>query len=155
MKLGSIILIGFVITISGSALIQEREGPDLDQKTSSALSENGIEISVSVQSTNENGTMASSENKAALDKIVDALIAMGINKSDISPGQFTGVSTGQSSNVVCNKIGNDTICSTESSHKNVITSTKIVRIRSKDPDFVNRVLDTVETLGANASVINQ
>ena len=54
-----------------------------------SIEANSVEISVSVQSTNENGTMASTENRAAMDKIVDVLIAMGINKSDISPGQFT------------------------------------------------------------------
>lgn len=170
MRKSSMVLIGFMILISGSALVQERTGPvvlreeagmvsseENDFYPSNAIATTGIqadivEISVSVESTNENGTMASAENKAKMDKIVDALIAIGINKSDISPGQFTGISTGQSSNVVCNNVGNDTICRTESSHKNVLTSTKIVRIRALDPSSVNRILDIVKSLGASASV---
>jgi uncharacterized protein YggE len=158
-----IVLTGFLFVVSGSAMLQERASSASVQNEIIYLSNvmgtitlpaDTVTISVSVQSTNDNGTMASMENAAAMDKITDALIDMGIDKDDISSGQFTGVSTGQSSNVVCNTVNNETICRTESSSKNVLTSTKIVKIRPNDPSFVNQVLDTVNSLGATASVLS-
>jgi uncharacterized protein len=157
-----IVLTGFLFVVSGSAMLQERTSSASVQNEIIYLSNvmgtitipaDTVTISVSVQSTNDNGTMASMENAAALDKITDALIDLGIDKEDISSGQFTGVSTGQSSNVVCNTVNNETICRTESSSKNVLTSTKVVKIRPNDPSFVNKVLDTVNSLGANASIL--
>lgn len=157
-----IVLTGFLFVVSGSAMHQERASSASVQNDIIYLSNvmgaitipaDTLTISVIVQSTNDNGTTASMKNAAAMDKITEALIDLGIDKDDISSGQLTGVSTGQSSNVVCNTVNNKTICRTESSSKNVLTSTKSVKIRPNDPSFVNKVLDTVNSLGANFSVL--
>jgi len=40
-------------------------------------------ITLNVESNNDNGTLASSENKAAMNETVKALIALGVNESSI------------------------------------------------------------------------
>jgi uncharacterized protein YggE len=153
-----------LLAIAGSAMIvQEKTG-------SVAVGENIINVSnvmatitvpadtftigVSVESANDNGSMASSENEAAMNKAINAMIATGIGKSDILPGTDTGVSQSQSSNVVCDKVGNDTICKTDKSSKSVLTSTKYVKINTTDYSFVTKVLEAAKSSGANANVLD-
>lgn len=158
-------LMGFMLlVIVGSALIAHEENDAAtiedgiihvpDVMATIIIPADTYTISVSVESANDNGTMASSENEATMDKAINAMMAIGVNKSSISPGTDTGVSQSQSSNVVCDKVGNDTICKTDKSSKNVLTSTKHVKLNTSDSSFVTKVLEAAKSSGANASVFN-
>jgi uncharacterized protein YggE len=161
-----------LLVIAGAAMIQPAADSTMGkERTGSATVEKNVvyvsnamatitvpadtfTIAVSVESANDNGSMASAENEAAMDKTINAMIAVGVDKSDILPGTDTGVSQSQSSNVVCDKVGNDTICKTEKYSKNVFTSTKYVKINTTDSSFVTNVLETAKSSGANAGVFD-
>jgi uncharacterized protein YggE len=158
-------LLGFALLVTACTAMMSQE------KTSSAVSEENViyvpnvmatitipadtfTISVSVESANDNGTMASTENNAAMDKAINAMIAAGIRKSDVLPGMDTGISQSQSSNIICDKVGNDTICKSDKSSKNVLTSTKYVVINTTDYSFVTKVLEAARSSGVVVSVLN-
>jgi uncharacterized protein YggE len=111
-------------------------------------------ITLNVESNNDNGTLASSENKAAMNETVKALIALGVNESSISPRTYTGVSQSQSSNVVCDTVGNDTVCKSDKASKNVLTSTKYVKLNTTNTSFITKILEAANSTGANATIVD-
>ena len=106
-------------------------------------------ITVSVESSNNNSTIASMENQEKLDKIISDLTAIGVNKGDISSGQSTNERSFQMSGTVCTPVNNSTVCKSESVTDYGLTSSKIIKLNSTDDSFVNKVISTAKSGGAS------
>jgi uncharacterized protein YggE len=152
MKKLSLFLIGILSLAACSALVQQNTIYLPNVKATVTVPADTVMIRLSVQSTNNNSTLASMENTASLKRTIAALIAIGVNGDDISSDQSTGMSSGQFSNIVCRKVNNNTICKSESSSENVLTSTKIMRLKTTDQNFVDIVLKTAKSAGAVAEI---
>jgi uncharacterized protein len=106
-------------------------------------------ISVSAQSVDDNATIAAEKNSNILNGTKDALIAAGVDESEIMPGRSKGYM--EYHTVVCNTVNNSTTC------KNVVTSQvterMIVRLNTNDQNETEKVIETAKSSGARAFVM--
>ncbi|MFB3765040.1 MAG: SIMPL domain-containing protein [Methanotrichaceae archaeon] len=109
-------------------------------------------ITVSVESNNQNATLAANEVQNKLNKAEDAVVAAGVNRQDILSGQASGTSSFQSSSRVCRIVNNTTICDVTSSAANKIMKSISVRINTIDQERINDVINAAKSTGSDASV---
>ncbi|MDD4161388.1 MAG: SIMPL domain-containing protein [Methanothrix sp.] len=109
-------------------------------------------ISVSVESGNENATLAQAAVQEKMDKVIDALKEAGVKDEEILPGQSSGVSSFQSTSRVCKKVNNSTICENKTQQASSIERSTVIRLKSTDESRIKRVIDAARSAGAQAYV---
>jgi len=109
-------------------------------------------ISVSVESNNENMTLAQGEVQEKMNKVIDALKAAGVKDEEILPGQASGVTSFQSSSRICKPVNNTTVCENNTQRLSTLEKTTIIRLKTKDESMINSVLNAAKSAGASADV---
>jgi hypothetical protein len=109
-------------------------------------------ISVSVQSNNENMTLAQGEVQEKMNKVIDALKAAGVKDEEILPGQASGVTSFQSSSRVCKPVNNTTVCENSTQRLSTLEKTTIIRLKTSDESRINSVVNAAKSAGASAGV---
>jgi hypothetical protein len=112
-----------------------------------------VMISVSVESSNENTTLANAENQEKLERTKEALVAAGVKPEDILSGKSSGLMSFQSTSRVCRTVNNSTICDVEASNTSALTSALTLQLKTTDEARINRVMDAARSAGANPIVI--
>ena len=109
-------------------------------------------ISVSVESSNENMTLAQSEVQTKIDRLLDVLKNAGVKDADILPGQSNGVNRIQLSSNVCKRVNNTTVCENSTQKASSLKRSTIVRVNTTDESRINEVLNAARSAGADAYV---
>jgi len=109
-------------------------------------------ISVSVESNNENMTLAQGEVQEKMNKVVDALKAAGVKDEEILPGQASGVRSFQLSSNVCKPVNNTTVCENTTQRVSILEKTTVIRLKTKDESMINSVVNAAKSAGASAGV---
>lgn len=112
-----------------------------------------VTISVSVTSSEKNITLAQSEVGEEMDQMISALKKAGVKDEEIIPGQGSGISSFQSSSNVCKTVNNTTVCQNTTESSSTLQRSTVVRLKSLDESRINKVLDSVRSVGANAYVV--
>lgn len=106
-------------------------------------------ISVSARSMDDNATIAAEKNSEMLNKTKGALIAAGVEESEIMPGRSKGYM--EYHTVVCNTVNNTTTC------KDVVTSQvterMIVRLNTNDENEIEKVVEAAKSAGARVIIL--
>ncbi len=109
-------------------------------------------ISVSVESNNENMTLAQGEVQEKMNEVVDALKAAGVKDEEILPGQASGLTSIQSSNRVCKLLNNTTVCENTTQRISTLEKTTVVRLKTRDESRINGVVNAAKSADASADV---
>ncbi len=109
-------------------------------------------ISVSVESSNENMTLAQSEVQTKIDRLLDVLKNAGVKDADILPGQSNGVNRIQLSSNVCKRVNNTTVCENSTQKASSLKRSTVVRVNTTDESRINEVLNAARSAGADAYV---
>ncbi len=109
-------------------------------------------ITVSVESSNENATLAQAEAKGKMDEAIEALKAAGVADDEIVPGQSSGITSFQSDSRVCRKVNNSTICENNSMQASSLDRTTRLRLEGTDQSRIDKVLEAARSAGATARV---
>ncbi len=109
-------------------------------------------ISVSVESNNENATLAQAEVQTEMDQLLDVLKKAGVRDVDILPGQSSGVTSFQSSSKVCKRVNNTTVCENNLQKASSLERSTVVRLNTTDESRINEVLNAARSAGADAYV---
>ncbi len=112
-----------------------------------------VTISVTVESHNENSTLAEAENQERLDRTKEALMAVGVKPEEIMSGRSSGLMSFQSSSRVCRTVNNTTICDVGSSNVTTLSNSLTLRLKAADKAMINQVLDAAKSSGASPAVI--
>jgi uncharacterized protein len=112
-----------------------------------------VMISVIVESSNENTTLANAENQERLDRAKEALMAAGVKPEDILSGKSSGLMSFQSSSRVCKTVNNSTICDVESTDTSTLTSALTLQLKTTNEERINQVLEAARSTGASSAVI--
>ncbi len=150
-----IILLSLVALTALSASAAQNDSPTLSVVGEGAVTvpADTVLIAVSVESSNENSTLANAENQEKLDRTKEALVAAGVKPEDILSGKSSGLTSFQSSSRVCRTVNNSTVCDVESSNKSTLTSSMTVQLKSIDEEKINRVMEAAKTAGASPIII--
>ena len=109
-------------------------------------------ISVSVESNNENMTMARAEVQTKMDQLLDVLKKAGVKDADILPGQSSGVTSYQSSSKVSKRVNNTTVWENNTQKASSLERSTVVRLNTTDESRINEVLNAARSTGADAYV---
>ena len=109
-------------------------------------------ISVSVESNNENMTLAQGEVQEKMNRVVDALKAAGVKDEEILPGQASGLTSFQSSSRVCKPVNNTTVCENTTQRISTLEKTTVVRLKTRDESRINGAVNAAKSAGASADV---
>lgn len=112
-----------------------------------------VTISVTVESRNENSTLAQAENQVKLDRTKEALMAAGVKPEEIMSGKSSGLTSYQSSSKVCHPVNNTTICDVGSSNVMILSSALTLMLKTTDEARINQVLAAARSSGASADII--
>lgn len=112
-----------------------------------------VMISVSVESSNENTTLADAENQEKLERTKEALVAAGVKPEDILSGKSSGLMNFQSTSRVCRTVNNSTICDVEAANTSTLTSALTLQLKTTDETRINQVMDAARSAGASPVVI--
>ncbi len=147
------ILLGIVIFAALSAQA-EGDNPNLTTLGEGTVTvpADTVAISVSVQSNNENTSLAQSEVQEKMNQAIDALKAAGVKDEEILPGQASGVTDIQSSSRTCKVVNNTTVCENTTQRVSSLEKTTIVRLKTRDESKINSVVNAAKSAGASADV---
>ncbi len=147
------ILLGILIFAAFAAQV-EGENPNLTvmgEGTVTVPADTAI-ISVSVESNNENTTLAQNEVQEKMDNVIGALKNAGVKDEEILSGQASGITNIQSSSRVCKVVNNTTVCENITQQVSSLEKTTMVRLKTKDESRINAVIDAAKSAGASADV---
>jgi len=111
-----------------------------------------VMISVSVESNNENMTLARAEVQTKIDNLLNVLKKAGVKDADILPGQSSGITSFQSSSKVCKRVNNTTVCENNTQKASSLERSTVVRLNTTDESRINQVLDAARSTGADAYI---
>ena len=109
-------------------------------------------ISVSVESINDNTTMAQSEVQEKMNNAIDALKSAGVKDEEILPGQSSGITSIQSSSKVCRPVNNTTVCENRTEQASSLQRSTVIRLKTTEEAKIINVLNAAKSAGANAYV---
>jgi uncharacterized protein YggE len=112
-----------------------------------------VTISVTVESHNENSTLAEAENQEKLDRTREALMAVGVKPEEITSGKSSSRSSLQYSSRVCRPVNNTTICDVDSTNASILSSSLTLRLNTTDKTRINNILEAARSAGASPDVI--
>lgn len=149
------ILLSFMILAALSASAAEDDNPTLSVVGEGLVTvpADTVMISVSVESNNENSTLADAENQEKLDRTKEALMTVGVQPEDIMSGKSSGLMSFQSSSKVCRTVNNSTICDVDSTNASALTSSITLQLKTTEEARINQVLEAARSTGAVPTVI--
>jgi uncharacterized protein YggE len=149
------ILLSFMIFAVLSASTAEEDTPTLSVVGEGMVTvpADMVMISATVESNNENSTLAQAENQEQLDRTKEALMAVGVKPEEIMSGKSSGFMSFQSNSRVCRTVNNTTICDVVSSNATTLSSSLTLQLKTKDDSRINQVLEAARSAGASAAVI--
>jgi len=109
-------------------------------------------ISVSVESINDNTTMAQSEVQEKMNNAIDALKSAGVKDEEILPGQSSGIESFQFSGKVCRPVNNTTVCENRTEQASSLHRSTVIRLKTTEESKINNVLNAAKSAGADAYV---
>jgi hypothetical protein len=149
------ILLSFIVLAALSANAAEDDSPTLSVVGEGTVSvpADTVMISVSVESSNENSTLANAEIQEKLDRTKEALTAAGVKPEEILSGQSSGLMSFQFSGSACRSENNSTICDVDAVNASLLTSSLTLRLKTTDEARVNQVLEAARSTGSSPAVI--
>lgn len=149
------ILLSFIILAALSASTAQDDNPTLSVMGEGTVTvpADTVTISVTVESHNENSTLAQAENQEMLNRTKEALMAAGVKPEEIMSGKSSGLTSFQSSSRVCHTVNNTTICDVGSSNLMTLSSALTIRLKTTDESRINQVLGAARSSGASPDVI--
>ncbi len=111
-----------------------------------------VTIAATVESNNENSTVAEAQAQNMLNETIQALRNAGVEEKDISASSGSGVSSFQSSSKVCRTVNNNTTCDYESLASRTVSKSLLIRLQTMDQSRINSVLNAAKSAGASADV---
>lgn len=164
MKKLHIAIIGFILLLAflqGASSAPQTAGSEGDAAEITVMGEGTVSvpadtvtISVGVETSNENATLARTQNDLKLNQTVKALAGVGVSASDVLPGLSSSTSSAQSSVKICNTVNNTTVCQERtSSDSNMMGNSVLVRVNATDQSRIDSIIETARASGAMASVV--
>lgn len=146
------ILVGLLflfVTLCTTAAVAENSSLRVIGAGTVEIPADTVIISVSVRSMDDNATIAAERNSEMLNKTKDALIAAGVEESEVMPGRSKGHM--EYHTVVCNTVNNTTIC--EDVVTSQVTERMIVRLNTNDENETEKVIEAAKSSGARAIIL--
>lgn len=109
-------------------------------------------ILISVESINDNMTLAQAEVEEKMNNAIDALTTAGVKGEDILSGKSSGITSIQSSSKSCRQVNNTTVCQNITEKASSLERSTMVRLRTTDESKINAVLDAANSTNAKAYV---
>ncbi len=150
--LSAVVFAAVFAALSISALGEENPTLSVVGEGTVSVPADTVIISVAVESSNENATLAAEENQEKLNSAKDALLASGVKPDEILPGRSTGFSSFQYSSKVCHTVNNTTTCEGGSSNATSQSSSLTIKLKTTDEAKINQVLNAAKSTGAAAAV---
>ncbi|VVB69124.1 Uncharacterised protein [uncultured archaeon] len=147
------ILLGIMIFAATSAFAADAGPMIMEGVGTITVPADTVTISATVESSNENLTLAEAEAQEMLNKTVDALKNAGVDQKNIIASQGSGVSSFHLSSKVCRPAANNTtICEYESQSAKKVSKSLLIRLKTTDEASINRVMNAARSSGASAEV---
>jgi len=121
-------------------------------KGSTTVPADTTSISVSVESNNDNMTLASAEVKESMSRVIEALKAAGVTDDEILPGQSSGITSYQSTSKVCTNVNNTTVCENQTYGASALERSVVIRVKTTEQSKINEILSAAKSAGADAYV---
>lgn len=149
------ILLSFMVVAALSVSTAQDNNPTLSVVGEGTVTvpADTVMISVTVESHNENSTLAEAENQERLDRTKEDLMAIGVKPEEIMSGRSSGLTSFQSSSRVCRTVNNTTICDVDSSNVATLSSSLTLRLKTTDKARINQILEAAKSSGASSDVI--
>jgi len=111
-----------------------------------------VTIIATVESDNENLTLAEESAQEMQNKTIEALKEAGLKQSEITPSQGSGISSFSSSSRVCRTVNNNTTCDYQSVDSKKVSKSLLIRLETLDENSINAALNAARSAGATAEV---
>jgi uncharacterized protein len=111
-----------------------------------------VTIIATVESDNENLTLAEESAQEMQNKTIEALKEAGLKQSEITPSQGSGISSFSSSSRVCKTVNNNTTCDYQSVDSKKVSKSLLIRLETLDENSINAALNAARSAGATAEV---
>jgi len=111
-----------------------------------------VTIIATVESDNENLTLAEESAQEMQNKTIEALKEAGLKQSEITPSQGSGISSFSSSSRVCRTVNNNTTCDYQSVDSKKVSKSLLIRLETLDENSINAALNAARSAGAMAEV---
>jgi uncharacterized protein len=111
-----------------------------------------VTIIATVESDNENLTLAEESAQEMQNKTIEALKEAGLKQSEITPSQGSGISSFSSSSRVCKTVNNTTTCDYQSVDSKKVSKSLLIRLETLDENSINAALNAARSAGATAEV---
>jgi uncharacterized protein YggE len=149
------ILLSFMVFAVLSVSMAEEDTPTLSVVGEGTVTvpADMVMISIIVESSNGNTTLAEAETQEMLDRTKEALIAVGVKPEEIISGKSSGFRSLQYNSRVCRTVNNSTVCDVDSTNASTLSSSMTLQLKTMDKARINQVLDTARSSGASAAVI--
>jgi uncharacterized protein YggE len=149
------ILLGITVlgVLSCTALGQENPSLTVMGEGSVTVPADMVTIGVSVESSNQNLTLASEEAQEALDRTIEALLAVGVKREEIFSGDSSSVFRLQDQSSVCRTVNNTTVCENSSYDIKKLEKSALLRLKTTDETRINEILRAARSAGAEAEII--